>query len=1330
MRNLVLLHEKRHAASNVVDLCHIDDGMQESTVVLTKDGSLVAENWQQNLDGEDWFQVTFVDPQIVCLSRRGAIVSVQPETGDQELVGEFDHGILAGSWSPDAEVLALVTLTENEDGTKNGVLLTMSAEFEVLSEFTLEKFDESARITLGWRPDGTLVAVNALETCDNIRRIRTYERDSLILHSVGRSEDGSGKVVPNLHPPLSWASSGCSNLIASVQRKTRRTQQVVFFEPNGLRHREFVLRSQASVKLLCWNVLSDLLAVVLEEEDGSSQVQLWHRSNYHWYLKYEWQYGSQVVCAKFHEEQPYRLVVGLPEEWREYSCCWDVSTNSVTEEGLTAYAIDGAILNLTPFHKALVPPPMYATSIHLEVCVRQVALHGDRAVACLSNGGFALLGPSTGKADAPASVVDWEITKDVDIQALRHFVVVKSSETMLELIAVAADDRLVEIQVDLVKMMASITNATPMEGSVLRVVNWSDCPEGALIELDDGELLEYKNSTIIPSSVEPLLEPCPWIAGLYHASDMDADPEHPNRERLVVGLSARSRLYCHDRLLADSASSFVLSTAHQFLCYATAGAHCQLRSLALTTIQNFDPLMGSDEYNLDGYEPRNVERGARLVAVLPNKPTAILQMPRGNLEGISPRSLVLPYVMSKIDLGEYGVAFTMMRRHKVDLNLIVDLNFEKFLADGVVQFIEEVKQVDFLNLFISTLQNSDVTQYRYIMPSWFTRISAVENAEDVDVTTKVNQVCKRVRALLMEIEERGSTVGGRPVADGYYLLPILSTFAKEDPPKLEEALSMIRDKAIAQHLATSKKPPLLSEKTQSSIQYLAFLADYKLLFETALGMYDYDLARAVARNSQMDPKVYLPLLKRLHALPEFFAKYEVDARLARYEMALSNLYTSGAQHESLDTFEATEDQVFGNTFDQCLNLIEKHNLHRLGLQLYTYDAEKRHLLMKSLGENLLEQGKAKAALSVFLSSEPVDHDGAKRAARLCGDWRYFFASVDSSSSDDTETVAIQNRQVAHAIAEEIAAGKSGVSKRDALLDAARILVDYGSDIAGAVDMLTSTEMWSEARRLAILRDRDDLVKKVIDSAVSYTHGMMDDFDEKQTNFETASKRYVEVLKLRKEAITEAGGLEAGEALDQGDETGSMFSLASTTSLRSTASTGSVGSVRSVSSVSSVISVGQQSTFTMNTEHDTERHKSKFNSGGKKKKKAKRKGPKKNKIRPGSEEELTSLVSTLKASCIDADYAAIVNDTTFFLSQIGQIELSRQLYESYESLRKAVDSSQSDRLDTAAKERLEMARRARMEGMDHPPITLPCEAEVEGLRCENLSSVLTDLFSFF
>ena len=83
-----------------------------------------------------------------------------------ELVGEFDHGLEGGRWSPDGEVLALFTYVDDDDddyeddeyhdddvdenkgsddgksgggvGRKRPVLMTMNARFEVLSEVSVE----------------------------------------------------------------------------------------------------------------------------------------------------------------------------------------------------------------------------------------------------------------------------------------------------------------------------------------------------------------------------------------------------------------------------------------------------------------------------------------------------------------------------------------------------------------------------------------------------------------------------------------------------------------------------------------------------------------------------------------------------------------------------------------------------------------------------------------------------------------------------------------------------------------------------------------------------------------------------------------------------------------------------------------------------------------------------------------------------------------------------------------------------------------------------------------------------------------------------------------
>ncbi len=51
---------------------------------------------------------------------------------------------------------------------------------------------------------------------------------------------------------------------------------------------------------------------------------------------------------------------------------------------------------------------------------------------------------------------------------------------------------------------------------------------------------------------------------------------------------------------------------------------------------------------------RSVEQGALLVAVPPGGVQAVLQMPRGNLEAVRPRALVLPAVAAALDAADFA----------------------------------------------------------------------------------------------------------------------------------------------------------------------------------------------------------------------------------------------------------------------------------------------------------------------------------------------------------------------------------------------------------------------------------------------------------------------------------------------------------------------------------------------------------------------------------------------------------------------------------------------------------------------------------------------------
>jgi len=124
------------------------------------------------------------------------------------------------------------------------------------------------------------------ETGERVLRVWNAE---LELHAVGRNEDGTK--VPGMCAAISWRPD--SGLIAAAQNLRDEELRVIFFERNGLRHREFTIKGVDpkvyDVADLDWNPAGDILAVRLRSCDDPprSRLQLWSRSNYSWSMKRE-----------------------------------------------------------------------------------------------------------------------------------------------------------------------------------------------------------------------------------------------------------------------------------------------------------------------------------------------------------------------------------------------------------------------------------------------------------------------------------------------------------------------------------------------------------------------------------------------------------------------------------------------------------------------------------------------------------------------------------------------------------------------------------------------------------------------------------------------------------------------------------------------------------------------------------------------------------------------------------------------------------------------------------------------------------------------------------
>mgnify|MGYP000459602763 CR=1 FL=1 len=153
-------------------------------------------------------------------------------------------------------------------------------------------------------------------------------------------------------------------------------------------------------------------------------------------------------------------------------------------------------------------------------------------------------------------------------------------------------------------------------------------------------------------------------------------------------------------------------------------------------------------------------------------------MPRGNLEGIYPRLIVLHKVIEDIEAKKYGKAFKALRQHKIDINLIYDVNPELFLAN-VPLFVAEVQKVDYLNLFINSLvdddQGSELAFMRPLDPEEVIKREHKEfmaeiNSQGQEVTGKINKICNALKTELLLKNQ-----------NNFYLLPILTIYVKKQP---------------------------------------------------------------------------------------------------------------------------------------------------------------------------------------------------------------------------------------------------------------------------------------------------------------------------------------------------------------------------------------------------------------------------------------------------------------------------------------------------------------------------------------------------------------------
>uniref|UniRef100_A0A8C3Y2M8 Elongator complex protein 1 n=1 Tax=Catharus ustulatus TaxID=91951 RepID=A0A8C3Y2M8_CATUS len=749
-------------------------------------------------------------------------------------------------------------------------------------------------------------------------------------------------------------------------------------------------------------------------------------------------------------ENLYRLHI-LCQGWRYLFYDWHWTTDHGLGENSQHMAnvavIDGDKVLVTAFQHAVVPPPMCTYELQLQQAVNQVAFHtnpkhsGDMAVLDADNRislyrygdclpqmddpsvKFGVVGGNGFKAAVETPYLDKTYSSSNEAMnplGLRFltwlpdgsFLVVGQGQhaaqsvlhhlTAVRDVAGAEEERL------------NLRLSVPVDGEVISLY-CSPVTKTVALQLTDRRILKY-----LWEASTPVLEP--WRSSSSSAVQfpyrcVQTSITRISGEEVILGLTDRCRFFVNDVEVASNITSF--ATYNEFLLVTTNTHTCQcfcLKNLSVKALQaSLSSAAAPSSETL-----RKVERGSRIVTVVPQDTKVVLQMPRGNLETIHHRALVLAQIRKWLDRLMFREAFQCMRKLRINLNLLYDHNPKVFL-ENIETFIRQIDSVNYINLFFTELKEEDFTKSMYPSLNGSSNSQPHQHPDQKKVNLISLFYCT-------------------------YCLSILTAHVKKSPPELEIALQKVHD------LRESVTPDVQAVSAEEALKYLLFLVDVNELYDYSLGTYDFDLVIMVAEKSQKDPKEYLPFLNTLRKMETNYQRYTIDRHLKRYTKALGHLSKCGPEH-----------------FSEFLNLVKDQNLYSEALKLYPSSTQEYKDISDAYGEYLMQKQLYEQAALILARAGIFAK--ALDAFQSSGSWQQALcmASRLGYTKDKLSSLA------------RSMAGKLVEQRKYA--EAAILLEQYTQDYEEAVLLLLEGALWEEALRLIHKYGRLDILETNLKPAI-------------------------------------------------------------------------------------------------------------------------------------------------------------------------------------------------------------------------------------------------------
>ena len=758
----------------------------------------------------------------------------------------------------------------------------------------------------------------------------------------------------------------------------------------------------------------------------------------------------ETVCPKvrWHPEEPLRLQALASTSLLDITCLARVARGSVIplrDDGLVA-VIDGKNLCFTPLKQANVPPPMSFGEITLEHNIVDCAFSSNgKQIAVLTTVGLEVCKIGKTHVNAGAKVVNLE-TSPVDYASIieKNFQVplagacnTVSGQRFTQVAMLRSGD---------VYVLAPQQQAS--EAKVARVRQYLDLAVTPIAVPTSTQqiITDVRQQCLWASSNDStaLLSTTDWPGGLTHEAawedgSLDSNIFSRNTTALhltnghtevanhKVSLSADGVLSVDNSVLTRDCSSYVISDAH--LIFTTTLHFIKFVHLDEPTIMT----VPGNQAEVDE-RCRTIEAGAKIVTAMPSAYAVVLQIPRGNLETIYPRILVLSGIRKHLKELKYREAFLACQNHQVDMNILNDYHPDVFLSN-IEDFVQQLKKTSRIDEFLSKLKEEDVTQTLYkdtlleLDSKDDTRESDTQGAAvAVPDSGKVNRICD---AMLKALSAKSSA----------HLRNIITAHVCKRPPDLTAALTLV-----------STLRQTSEDAADLAISHLCFLTDANRLYDAALALYDLQVTLMVAQNAQRDPREYMPFLENLQALPPLRRQYTIDNHLRNYAKALTSLHALSAHNE------AEAYTVKNDLYTHALTLYKHsptHHAHITGLYAEYLAAHSQPLHAAHLYESL------------------SDHTSAYPLYALAHAWR--------ESLTCATLIPIPNSQL-HTLATQLATTLTDET-RD-YRSAATIHLDYLSSPSTSATLLCRGSYFSEATRILSLHSLANLIPTIIDPALT------------------------------------------------------------------------------------------------------------------------------------------------------------------------------------------------------------------------------------------------------